>query len=574
MNHRALLIVSALLLAAPVGARAQSSAGGAAGAVDPAAGAVADEAIATGDEAPAEGDAIAAADEAPAEGDAIAAADEAPADDDAIAAEDTASTDDDAAAADAEMAALRALEEAAVEGNNLLDLDRAVRLLGAANPWRTRIAGALGVGAAEWPASLEAQHGALLHTEGGLLPFPVESVAARYDIPVEYNEAVAEYLAFFQGPGRKWFARWIERSGRWVPLFRRILREHDVPEDLVYLAMIESGFSMQARSWAAAVGPWQFVPGTGAMYGLRNDFWVDERQDFEKSTRAAAQFLKRLHEAWGDWYLAWAGYNAGPGRVKNAIERFGTRDFWELAASDGAFRKETQHYVPKLIAAALISKHPEHFGFDALQMQAPLEWETVELKDATDLAVIARCAGVSVDAIKELNPELRRWATPPVGPGEPPYRLRLPKGTRETFAARFAEVKPHERLTFRGYKVRPGDTLSAIALAYDTTVDAVMRTNHIKDARALRIGQELIIPVPPHAQPRPAAQATATRQSRPSSAGRRTQGASDANHHVLQAGETLGHVALRYGVSVERLKRLNGIRDVRKLQVGQRLRIR
>lgn len=475
-------------------------------------------------------------------------------------------------AADDEMAAMRAVEAAAISGDNLLDLDRAVRLLGAANPWRTRIAGSLDIDASEWPAVLEALDARPERAGVGELPFPVSSVAARYDIPVAYNEAVAEYIAFFQGPGRRYYTRWLERSGRYIPLFREILRENGVPEDLVYLSMIESGFSMQARSWAAAVGPWQFIPGTGAMYGLRNDFWVDERQDPVKSTRAAARFLKRLYEAWGDWYLAWAGYNAGPGRVKKAIDRFGTHDFWELAQSDGAFRQETQHYVPKLIAAALIAKHPEHFGFESVQLEQPLSFDVAQLPDAVDLAVVARCAGVTVEQIRELNPELRRWATPPIEPGGRPYELRLPVGTKEQFAENFAHVKPSERLAFRGYKVRNGDTLGAIALAFDTSVEAVMRSNGIKNVRSLRVGQELVIPMPPEAQRR----APGTRHVRASTAGPRvaSNGGGGGKQHVLRAGETLGHVALRYGVSVEQLKRLNGIHDVRKVQVGQKLRVR
>ncbi len=479
--------------------------------------------------------------------------------------------DGDAPDADAdEMAALRAAEAATLGEGNLLELDRALRLLGAANPWRTRIRGSLGIDSSEWPAVLEDRGIAPERSIAGELPFPVASIAARYDIPVEYNAAVAQYVAFFQGPARNWFAKWMERSGKYVPLFREILREQGVPEDLVYLSMIESGFSMHARSWAAAVGPWQFIPGTGAMYGLRNDFWVDERQDPDKSTRAAARFLKRLHESWGDWYLAWAGYNAGPGRVKKAIDRFGTRDFWQLAESDGAFLKETQHYVPKLIAAALIAKHPEHFGFDALRFEAPLAWETVELPDAVDLSVVARCAGVTVEQIKELNPELRRWATPPVEPRGEPYRLRLPVGTQERFAEAFSQVKPTERLTFRGYQVRPGDTLGAIAIAFDTSVEAIMRSNGIQNARSLRIGQELIIPMPPEAMPR----SSGTRHVRASSAGKRATSPAGGKHHVLRSGETLGHVALKYGTSVDRLKALNGIRDVRKVQVGQKLRVR
>lgn len=492
-----------------------------------------------------------------------AAAEEAAPDD-----EDVAEESDEAGATD-EIAEMQAAEAEAMENSGPLHLERALRLLGGANPWRSRMHGSLGLDASEWPALLEEAAPNIVQAPIGELPFPVDSVAAKYDIPVAWNEAVAEYIAFFQGPGRRYYERWLERSGRYIPLFREILRSHGVPEDLVYLSMIESGFSMSARSWASAVGPWQFIDATGKMYGLRNDFWVDERQDPEKATHAAARFLKWLHNIWGDWYLAWAGYNAGPGRVKKAIDANGTQDFWALAQSKGAFRQETQHYVPKLIAAALIAKHPEHFGFGSVRPMAPLEWETVEIPDATDLNVIARCAGVTVEAVKDLNPELRRWATPPVPKGSAPYKLRLPKGSSERFAEAFAQVAPSERFTFRSYKVRRGDTLGHIAMAFDTSVEAVLRANNMRNVRALRIGQELIIPVPPGVQPHfVQARSSGTRVAS-------SQGPSrGGTHHVLGQGETLGHVALRYGCTVEQLKRWNGIRDVRKVRAGQKLRVR
>lgn len=536
-NHRVTSALwAALILAAPAGAIAAPEGAGEAGAAAPAAGEVRRAAV------PGE------AAEAPSVVDA---------------------GEEEAEAVEAEMAAMRAMEAAAI-GGDLVDLDRALRLLGAANPWRSRIRSSFHLDAGTWPSLLEAAETDRLR-EPGQLPFPLESVASKYDIPLAYNEAVADYLAFFQGPGRRFFTVWLERSGRWIPLFREILREHGVPEDLVYLAMIESGFSMHARSWAAAVGPWQFIEGTGRQYGLRTDFWVDERRDPIKATHAAARFLKRLHETWGDWYLAWAGYNAGPARVQKAIEKHGTRDFWELAATDDAFRKETRHYVPKLIAAALIAKHPRHFGFGEIAYHEPLAWETVEIPDATDLEVIARCAGTTVEEIQLLNPELRRWATPPVGPRGEPYLLRLPAGTRVRFAENFANVKPHERFTFRSYKVRPGDTIGAIALAFDTSAAEVMRANRIADPRRLRIGQELIIPVPPDAGPR----TDVVRHARASSSRRAVAAApAGAVWHTVQAGETLGHVALRYGCSVEDLKRWNGIRDVRRVRVGQKLRVR
>ncbi|HWV38715.1 MAG TPA: transglycosylase SLT domain-containing protein [Vulgatibacter sp.] len=398
---------------------------------------------------------------------------------------------------DEDLRALHELEAREIE-RGAIAIDRMLHRLGDTNPWSRRLRGSLGAGLDGWPDIVDP--GEIGGAFAGSLPFSIESVAGAYDIPVEYNESVAEYLAFFQGPGRRWFARWLERSHRWVPLFREILRSHGMPEDLVYLSMIESGFSMHAKSWASAVGPWQFIEATGRRFGLTTDFWVDERKDPVKSTRAAAEFLRRLHDAWGDWYLAWAGYNAGPGRVSKAIARYGTEDFWELAATDDAFRKETRHYVPKLIAAALIAKHPEKFGFTELTPEAPLEWEIAQVPDATDLEVIAACAGVTVEEITALNPELRQWATPPVPKGAPPYELRLPKGKAQAFAAAYAKVKPSERFTFRSYKVQKGDTLGHIALMFSTNVKALMKANRGLDPRRLRIGQELVIPIPPGAR--------------------------------------------------------------------------
>jgi len=468
-----------------------------------------------------------------------------------------------------ELAEMKAAEHQAIDLGEP-DLAAVLRGLGTGNPWRSRLGGPLGEALQDWPDIVDTER--VDEALAGQLPFPIESVASRYDIPVVYNDEVAQYLAFFQGPGRRWFARWLERSHRYVPLFREILREHEMPEDLVYLAMIESGFIMHAKSWASAVGPWQFIEATGKRFDLNSNFWVDERQDPVKATHAAARFLKRLHAAWGDWYLAWAGYNAGPGRVSRAIAKYGTTDFWELAATSDAFRKETQHYVPKLIAAALIAKHPESFGFHDLRPQEPLRWETVEIPDATDLSVIARAAGVSVEEITALNPELKRWATPPVLKGDSPYALRLPAGTKERFAVAYAAVKPSERFTYRSYQVQKGDTLGHIALMFSTSVEALMTANRLSSPRKLRIGQELVIPIPPGAAPRsaPPPRPASTRPPARAQAG----SSAKPGHHVLRAGETLGHVSIQYGASVEDLMRWNGIRDVRKVRAGQSLRVR
>jgi membrane-bound lytic murein transglycosylase D len=469
-----------------------------------------------------------------------------------------------------EMEAVQALEDRSLLLGEAPSLWEAGGL-GPTHPLSRRLAGPLGLQREPW--LLRAAGGGRGAAAGGL-PFPLEAVAAKYDIPMAYNEAVAEYLDFFQGPGRRWFARWLERERRWAPVFRQILREHGVPEDLVYLAMIESGFSTRAVSSAQAVGPWQFISATGQRYGLRIDFWVDERRDPVKATHAAARFLSWLHGQWDDWYLAWAGYNAGPGRVFRGIRAHEISDFWELAATPGVFHRETRHYVPKLLAAALIAKHPEHFGFNELEPLGPLEWEWVEIPDATDLEVIARCAGVDVEALRELNPELSQWATPPVLPGQAPYQLRLPPRTKETFLASYAEIPASQRFTFRSYRVQKGDTLGHIAQMFKTSSQELIRSNRIRNPRALQIGQTLLIPIPPGALP-PKAQGASAPLSRPRpTATGTTASAGTADHHVLRQGETLSDVARRTGASVEDLKRWNRIDDPRRVRAGTRLRVR
>jgi membrane-bound lytic murein transglycosylase D len=223
---------------------------------------------------------------------------------------------------------------------------------------------------------------------------------------------------------------------------------------------------------------------------------VDERRDPLKATVAASRYLKDLHKELGHWYLAWAGYNTGSGRVRRMMERLDTRDFWVISAEKG-LAQETKHYVPKLIAAALIAKHPAAFGFSEKEFdyEPVLAFDEVRLNDATDLDVIARAAGVSVEDVQELNPELRRWCTPPAS-ARNPYVLRLPKGTAERFAENFARIAPKERLTFRVHKVAKGDTLSHIAVKYGSAPEAILQMNRLKSLKTLKLNTELVIPVP------------------------------------------------------------------------------
>ncbi len=412
--------------------------------------------------------------------------------------------------------------------------------------------------------------------------FDFERARRLYDIPMEMHPLVAEYIRFFQGPGRKHFVRWLGRASRYQPLIRKTLREAGLPQDTLFLAMIESGFSPVALSPAKASGLWQFMEPTGKRFGLRVDFWIDERRDPVKATVAAAGYLKALYAEFGDWRLAWAGYNAGEGKIRRAIREEGSTSFWDMV-NGRVLKPETKHYVPKLMAAALITKNLAAFGFspEEFDPHPPLAFDEAEVPEATDLEVIARAAGVSVNDIKELNPELRRWCTPPSSGSDEVFKIKLPAGTRQRFVETYATVAPKDRLTYRVHKIARGETLSHLSLRYGTPTEAIVRLNRIKDPRRLRLGDTLVIPVPkpsgeaprqargPNPQPPPS---PAHRSGSTSRAPRGARGG--ALVHTVVSGETLSTLARRYGVEVEELARGNGLSARRAtLRVGQKLRV-
>jgi len=413
-----------------------------------------------------------------------------------------------------------------------------------------------------------------------------EELRAKYDIPVELNDAVVAYIRFFQTDAREHFSRWLARSTKWLPAMHAILEREGVPDDLVYLSMIESGFNAYAYSPAKAAGLWQFMVGTSRRYGIKTDFWIDERRDPIKATEAASKYLRDLRERYhGDWYLAWAGYNAGEGKVDKAIRRDSTRDFWRLMSKGRTLRAETKHYVPKLIAAALIAKHPERFGF-RVEYEQPFDSDEVTIPDATDLKVIADSAGTTVDKIRELNPELRRFCTPP---GE--FTLRLPKGSKDQFTANFEKVGPEERLRFTQHKVEKGEPLAKIARAYGVSEGAILRTNGLKTYRQVKVGKVIVIPVGKASRGLLAgsqledrrhhgAQArTPVQKSIAAATAAAVRAQDDARSNVKHAvyvvkrGDTLWSIAAKFSTTVDRIKRLNGMsgRRSRGLQAGQRL---
>lgn len=362
------------------------------------------------------------------------------------------------------------------------------------------------------------------------------------------------------------FSSWLSRSGKYVDMMKGIFREHGMPEDLVYIALIESGFNPKAYSWANASGPWQFIKSTGTRYGLRVDSWVDERRDPVKSTNAAAAYLKDLYNMFGTWSLSMAAYNSGEGNVSRAINRTGTLDFWKLSESS-AIVQETREYVPKFIAAKAIAKDPAAYGLGPIDYEDPFVFDEVRVDRQVALSDVARTCGTSVDNIKGLNPELRRECTPPNTPG---YRLRVPKGSAGAFLAGYAQIPRAASTTVSSrHVVRRGETLTKIASRYDVPVAELASINGLRTTSKVRSGRSLTIPV--------SGTQTASSEERPVTALRASASGSGSGTHVatykVKRGDTLSGVARKYGMTTANLAELNGMSRKAGLRRGQRLKV-
>ncbi len=377
------------------------------------------------------------------------------------------------------------------------------------------------------------------------------------------NRRVLEYLEFFQLDARDRFEIWLSRLGRYEGMIRERLRARGLPEDLVYLTLIESGLSNTAVSRARAVGMWQFIAGTGRGYGLQIDPWVDERRDPFKATDAAVAHLDDLVERLGSVYLAAAAYNAGAGRIEREIRRLpGEPDsvddqtFFQIADRRN-LRRETRDYVPKLIAAALIAKQPAHYGFTDIQRLPPLVFDEVSIPDATGLDVLARLADTSVASMLELNPQLVRGITPP---GREVV-VRVPRGTGAHVAERYAELPINERVTFVDHYVSSGQTLSGIAQRYNVTVTMLRAANPHLQPHALRVGQRIIVPMSGRVVPRaawsnppePKIRRVSHRSRSPSGGG------NGATRHRVSQGETASGIARQHGVALTALLEANDL---------------
>jgi membrane-bound lytic murein transglycosylase D len=393
------------------------------------------------------------------------------------------------------------------------------------------------------------------------LKLPEESLPES-DLPLTFNNKVAYFITYFQTSGRGAFTRWLSRSERYIPMMKDVLKKEGLPEDLVYLAMIESGFSPHAYSVASAVGPWQFMAGTGKHYALRIDSWIDERRDPLKSSVAAALYLKELYGLFNkDWYLAAAGYNAGENKILRAIDMYNSRDFWEL--SKGSYlKRETKEYVPRLLAAAIIAKDPARYGFADVAYLPAIEFDTVKIPSRTDLELVAKICEVPYQTIRDLNPELRRWCTPT---DYPDYELKIPHGKKAIFEAEYAKIPEDKRYTekilYTRYRVKKRETLASVARRFNTTTEVLAELNRIKKTARLR-GKLLVVPVQ-------AAGADATRTVQRTSVPRQEKAFN--KYYTVKKGDTLRSLARRFNVSARILAAWNNLKMKVALRPGKRI---
>jgi membrane-bound lytic murein transglycosylase D len=358
------------------------------------------------------------------------------------------------------------------------------------------------------------------------------------DLPLMMTDQVAGYIAYFSGRGRGVFERAYIRSGRYHDMIVTSLKEEGVPQDLIYLAQAESGFHPLAVSRVGARGIWQFMASRARGYGLSHSMYVDDRQDPEKSTRAAAHHLKDLYNQFGDWYLAMAAYNSGPGTVQAAVKRTGYADFWELYRRN-VLPKETRNYVPIILAVAIMTKNPSQYGLADLAVDHPPDYDTVTIDYPVDLRLAAECVGSTASDLQDLNPSLLRLSTPRTGE----FTLHLPVGTKDQYETAIASVPPDMRLWWRYHTVQSGDTVASLARTFHTTAKQIEEANHL-DGPELEADAKLVIPVAPGKHPEIDTATYARRITR----------------YKVRRGDTVDSVAENFAVSPQMLRRWNGLR--------------
>jgi membrane-bound lytic murein transglycosylase D len=386
-------------------------------------------------------------------------------------------------------------------------------------------------------------------------------------IPTEINEKVEMWIRYFQGRGRPHMERYLSRSTRYEALMKKVLRDNKLPEDLFYIALIESGFSSSARSHASAVGYWQFIRGTGKRYKLDINKMVDERRDPVLATQAAAEYFRDLYSIFNSWYLSMAAYNVGEGRVIKAVKKYNTKDFWELSQNKKALPAETDNYVPKYIAAKLIAKNPDKYGFEGIDYMTPIEFDHVIVKEPVNLRIMAEKMNVNYEDFKDLNPKFKGEIAPLDKNNE--LSLRIPAGTMEiamtaatTAVASLVDFVP-DQVETQYYKVRRGDNLASIARRFRTSVAYIRELNDFPRKKAIKVGQKIVVP-----DRTPLIERKSTKEKKKSS---NTVTTSDI--YIVKRGDSLASIANKFDISVMELSKKNGIKRKSKLRAGARLSI-
>ena len=320
-----------------------------------------------------------------------------------------------------------------------------------------------------------------------------EIKATRSDLPLMLTDPVVSFLNYFSKNGKTTVERGLVRSGRYEAMIRRVLKEEGVPQDLIYLAQAESGFHELALSRAGARGMWQFISSRASGYGLRRNWWEDERLDPEKSTRAAAHHLHDLYKQFGDWYLAMAAYNSGPGTIQHAVKRTGYADFWELYKRD-VLPRETRNYVPIIVAVTILAKNRAQYGLDHLVPEPPMAYDTVKIRYPVDLRLVAECVDTPVSTLQDLNPSLLRTTTPRGSDDGFNFDLHLPIGTKDKYETAIAAIPEDMRVWWRYHRVAPGETLATLARTFHTPADSIAEANDLPEGDLLP-DTKLIIPI-------------------------------------------------------------------------------
>lgn len=392
-------------------------------------------------------------------------------------------------------------------------------------------------------------------------------------IPTEINSSVEKWINYFKGRGRPHMEKYLLRSTRYEALMKKVLRDNKLPEDLFYIALIESGFSSHAFSHASAVGYWQFIRGTGKRYKLNINKLVDDRRDPVLSTQAAADYFKDLYGLFDSWYLSMAAYNVGEGRVLRAIRKYKTRDFWELSRNKRALPAETDNYVPKYIAAKLIAKNPDKYGFDGIDYMPPIEFDHISLDKPINLRLMAEKMNLNYEDFKALNPRFKGEIAPLNK--DKSLGLRIPPGAYEMAIAAAQdsvaddEVFVADQNEFQDYRVKRSDTFSTIARKFRTTVAYLRDVNDYPRKKKLRVGAKILVPDrTPLEEKRPDLAVKIKKKKRPTAA---VHSKNDPKYHIVKKGENLSVIAKKYSVSVAALKKVNKLKPKSTLRFGTKL---